>query len=359
LSSTSAATASDLIGQVYVVADTDTNSLLVTAATKNFDRVKAILAELDRAIPQVLIKVLIAEVAHTDTLDLGVEFSAMNMNAAGTLGNEYGTDFNVSAAAKAAGSGLTFRVLKNDYTAALRILATLGKLDVLSRPYILTSDNQQASIMVGQEVPFITQSYLTDAGQTINTIQYDEVGIILTVTPHINPDGLVIMDVYPQISALNKTTTVPISTGGTGGTVNAPVFDMRAAQSRVAIRDGHTIVIGGLMQDDLQETVNKVPLLGDIPWLGALFRSTHKEKVKTELLIFLTPHVAKQPEDLVSMSENEEKNTKEIRGAIEPGAYDDQMKGMRQGGTPPAPEKTWETPSEPAPAPKDKPKDNE
>jgi general secretion pathway protein D len=331
MSSTSASAASDLAGKVYVVADEDTNSLLVTADSKHFERIKTVIADLDRPIPQVLIKVLIVEVTHDNSLDLGAEFSALNMNAAGTKGQKYGTDFGVAAKT----DGLVLRVIQDEFTATLRAIATVGKVDVLSRPYILTSDNQQATIMVGQEVPFVTRSQLTEAGQTINTIEYDDIGIILTVTPHINPDGLVIMDVYPEISALLKDTTVDISEK-----VTAPVFTRRAAQSRVAIRDGQTIVIGGLMEDRLTDTVRKVPILGDIPWIGALFRRTITAKTKTELLIFLTPHVAKVPEDLKGMSIAEQAGSKVIGKAVEPGAFDDHMKGMERGAAQPQPEET-------------------
>jgi general secretion pathway protein D len=335
MSSSTLSSASDLVGQVFVVADEDTNSLLVTAATKNFERIKEILADLDRPVPQVLIKVLIAEVSHENTLDLGVEFSVLNMHAAGLKGSKGGTNFtNFSVAAQT--DGFIISVLEDNITAAIHALATVGKLDVLSRPYILTSDNQQASIMVGEEVPFITRSQLTDTGQTINTIEYDDIGIILTVMPHINPDGLVIMDIYQEISAQTGK-TVPISQTTTQS-VDAPVFARRAAQSRVAIRDGQTIVIGGLMEDRNTDTVRKVPILGDIPWLGALFRQTVKDKTKTELLIFLTPHVAKVPDDLKGMSANELENSKVIRGAVEPGAFDEHMKGMNTGATPQAPE---------------------
>jgi general secretion pathway protein D len=332
------AAASDLVGQVFVVADEDTNSLLVTAASKNFEKIKEILADLDRPVPQVLIKVLIAEVTHENTLDLGAEFSFLNLDASKTRGNTIGTNFNVAAQA----TGFMLKVLDGDFTAAIHLLAGVGKLDVLSRPYILTSDNQQASIMVGQEVPFITRSQLTDTGQTINTIEYDDIGIILTVTPHINPDGLVIMDIYPEISALTGQ-TVPISE-----TVNAPVFARRAAQSRVAIRDGQTIVIGGLMEDRNTDHVDKVPILGDIPWLGALFSRTTKDKIKTELLIFLTPHVAKVPDDLQGMAASELENSKVIRNSVEPGSFDEHLKGMNAGGAK-APEE--EKPKPPASLP--------
>lgn len=328
ISPTTAAAASDLAGQVYVVADEDTNSLLVTAATKNFERIRAILAELDRPVPQVLIKVLIAEVTHDDSIDLGAEFAALNLNAAGTVGQRYGTDFGVAAQ----NTGLLLTINESSVSAAIHALATVGKLDVLSRPYILTSDNQEAIINVGQVVPFITNSQITDTGVTNNTVQYQDVGIILDVTPHINPDGLVIMDVSQEVSALTET-TVQISP-----TVNARVLDNRAAQSRVAVRDGQTIVIGGLMEDRKTDTVLKVPLLGDIPWLGALFRRTTKTQRKTELLIFITPHVATVPDDLKAMAEDEEAGSKVIRDAVEPGAFQEHMEGMKRGAAPRRPE---------------------
>src|SRR5207237_4739266 len=161
-----------------------------------------------------------------------------------------------NAAAATANGGLVVSIMEANLNATLHALAIDGKLDVLSRPYILASDNQLASITVGQEVPFITDTRLTDTGQTINTIQYQDIGIILDVVPHINPDGLVIMDVSPEISALTGT-TIPISE-----TVTAPVFAKRSAQSRVSIKDGQTIVIGGLMEDRKTSTIQKVPLIG-------------------------------------------------------------------------------------------------
>lgn len=326
MTSTTAAAASDLANQVFVVADTATNSLLVTTSSKNFDRVKTIIADLDRAVPQVLIKVLIAEVTHSDETDLGMEFSALNMRALGN-GSTIGTTF--SAAEVAAGAnGLNIKLLETNLQATIQALAATTKLDVLSRPYILTSDNQEATIMVGQVVPIVTSSNLTDTGQTINQIQYTNIGIILDVTPHINPDGLVIMDVYPQISALSGD-TVPISS-----TSSAPVFAQRSAESHVCIRDGQTIVIGGLMQDQLTKNVQKVPLLGDIPTVGMLFQSSTTTKAKTELLIFMTPHVATQPESLTSMTEDEKAGMKIVPDAVEKGTFQEHMRGMQRGEAP-------------------------
>ena len=309
-----------LAGEVYLVADEDSNSILVLTAPKNFDTVRAVLEELDKPVPQVLIKVLIAEVTHDSDLDLGFEFSVLNLGSDGR-GQTLFTDFGLAAET----GGLIARIVHGDLTATLRALEKIGKLEVLSRPYILTSDNQEASITVGQEVPFITDSRTTETGQTINTIQYEDIGIILNVTPHINVDGLVIMDISPEISNVTDS-TVQISE-----TVDAFVIAKRSASSHVSIQDGQTIVIGGLMQDSKTETIRRVPVLGSIPVVGAMFRRTHTKKAKTELLIFLTPHVAKQATDLERMSADERAGAVITPGAVEPGAFDSHMKGLQRG----------------------------
>ena len=320
--------ANDLAGQVNLVADVDSNSLLIRTSPTNYERVKAILDDMDRPVAQVLIKVLIAEVTHDSSFDYGAELSVLNLrtNAAGvtTGGQSGGTNFNIPKTGTNA-TGLVVQLLENNFTATIRALETAGKLDVLSRPYILASDNQLASITVGQSVPFITASRTTDLGGTNNTIEYKDIGILLDVIPHINPDGLVILDVAPEISTLTSG-TVRFSADAV-----APIINKRSALTHVGVRSGSTIVIGGLMEDRLTETVNKVPLLGDIPGLGALFRSHQKSKTKTELLIFLTPHVAVSPDVLDGMSNDELKGTKLVPHAVEPGMYDEHIEGLRRG----------------------------
>jgi len=220
---------------------------------------------------------------------------------------------------------LIAKVVETDFAATLYALQKVGKLDVLSRPYILASDNQLASIIVGQTVPIPTQSRVTDTGQTISNVEYVDIGIILNVTPHINPEGLVILDVNPQITSLSGQSVT------TGPNQSAPIFDTRSADSRVGILDGKTIVIGGLMEDRKTQTISKVPLLGDIPGLGLLFQRNQTSKAKTELLIFLTPHVAAAPARLTSMSQDEMKGTKLTPHAVSPGTFDEHMRGMQRG----------------------------
>lgn len=313
--------ASQYAGQVYVVADVDTNSLLVSTASKYQTQVRDIITELDRPVPQVLIKVLIAEVTHNNSEDLGVDFSILNTRENGH-GSKAGTSFLGSPTPS---GGLVVSMVESNVTATLRALAVAGKLDVLSRPYILASDNQLATITVGKEVPIITDSRLDINNNPVNQITYRDLGIILNVTPHINPEGLVILDVSPEVSDITDQ-TVPISS-----TVNAPVFSLRSADTRVGINDGQTIVIGGLMQDQKTQQVNKVPILGDIPLIGLLFQRNQITKTKTELLIFLTPHVASAPDKLMGMSQDEMKGVKLVPNAVQPGTFKEHLDGMRRG----------------------------
>jgi len=338
LSSNASRTGADLSGQVTIIADPDTNSLLVRTKPANYDRVKEVLRELDRAVPQVLIKVLIAEVTHDNSADIGAEFSALNLRASGN-GSKGGVSFGL---ANVTTGGLVASVVENNFTATIRALENVGKLDVLSRPYILASDNQLASITVGQEVPFINNSRITDTGQTINTLDYKDVGILLDVVPHINSDGLVILDVAPEISALTGQ-TVPIS-----DTAAQPIIATRSAQTRVGIMNGQTIVIGGLMEDRKTETIDKVPFVGDIPYIGEAFKRKQISKTKTELLIFLTPHVASDPDNLKNMSKDEIDGSKLVPNAVDPNAFQDHKEGLQRGANPTPPPPPTTQPDRPA-----------
>lgn len=269
-------------GQIVVIADDETNQYI-----------KQVIENLDQPIPQVMIKVLFLEVTHTKDLDLGFQGSYKGVN--GTRTQNILSDFGLSSQT----NGGIYQLTDTNVEAFVRAMAETDKLEVLSRPSIMARNNQEASITVGQTIPYITNSRVTDSGQTINTVSYMDVGIILTVTPHITPDRMVEMDVSPEISKLTSQ-TVPIS-----DTANAFVIDTRSAVTRVVVQDGMTAVIGGMMEDSKTENIKKIPLLGDIPLLGALFRRTVSEKVKTELMIFLTPYVVEHPSEVRAVSLDE------------------------------------------------------
>ena len=318
-SSGSSSSSDDISDETYIEADTDTNSLIILTSNKNYDKIKSVIDELDKPIPQVLIKVLIAELTVTDDFDLGMELSYTDTNRNGDTVTT-ATNF----LPEVSGQGITTDYLTGDLTAKLYALQQDGKLNVLSRPYILTSNNQPASINVGQEVPFITDSTYTETGQTVNTIEYDDIGIMLDVTPYINPDGLVIMDIQPEISTISDD-TIQLTEN-----VNATIFTKRSSSSKVAVRNGQTIVIGGLMQDTETETIKKVPILGDIPLLGLLFQRKETSKDKTELLIFLTPQVADSADMLEHISDFEQTKSKLLKDQKEDSLLNEHIDNMRK-----------------------------
>jgi general secretion pathway protein D len=207
-------------------------------------------------------------------------------------------------------------LLQNDLEVTMRAMAEAGRLNVLSRPSILARNNEEATITIGQEVPFIRNSRITEDGQTINTVEYEDIGIILTVTPHIGADGRIEMEIAPEISTLGAD-TVPIS-----DTVNAAVFSKRSAETSVTVPSGRTVIIGGLMEDQETRTVRKVPVLGDIWGVGALFRRTITEKSKTELLIFLTPTVVDSGDALVQLTHDERSRAAGVQERMGAGTVD-------------------------------------
>jgi len=327
------------MGEATIQYDAETGSLIVITDEETNAHIREVIEALDRPVPQVLIKVLFLEVTHNDDLDLGIEgfFQEVDTFDYSDLTESYNLETAFGVAAETRGG--FYRILEEDLTVTIRALSEVGKLEVLSRPSILTRNNQEATITVGQEVPFIRNSRVTSDGQTINTVEYEDIGIILTVTPHISPDRVVELEVIPEISTITGE-TVQISE-----TVNSPVFAKRSAETGVVVPDGKTVVIGGLMEDSKTTTVRKVPLLGDIPGLGMLFRRKITADAKTELLIFLTPHVIMGTEELERRSELEKDSTELATKVFTQEQLD------RFVGTPPEEERRIEEVVEEAPAP--------
>jgi type II secretory pathway component GspD/PulD (secretin) len=184
------------------------------------------------------------------------------------------------------GAGL-FTMMGTDYQVTLRAIAQAGKARVLSRPSIVARNNQPAYIQVGANVPLITStSYNGLNGTPINTYSYTAVGVILQVTPFITSDHRVEMIVQPSVSSIDNSISVPITAG-----VSAPGIDIRAANTVVVTEDAMTVVVGGLMQSAKAKNDTKIPILGDIPLLGNLFKRQQKADQATELVIFLTPYI--------------------------------------------------------------------
>jgi general secretion pathway protein D len=288
---------STMVGEAMITSDPETRNLIIITDEETNANIKQVIASLDQPKPQVLINVVFLQVTHNDDLNFGVEGRYTHTSSSGNS-QSGGTDFGIAAAQTAFGGGF-YSFANDDIDLMIRALQVNGKTEILSRPSILARNNQEATIMVGQSVPFITNSRITDTGQTVNTVQYQDIGIILRVTPFITKEGLVEMILSPEISALSDQ-TVPIS-----NTVSSPVIDKRSADTVVVTPSGKTIVIGGLIASQKVEQVRKVPLLGDIPLLGWAFKRTVKKDTKTELLIFMTPNVVRDADEMARLSISE------------------------------------------------------
>lgn len=289
------------VGEAIVTSDPQSRRLIVVTDETTAEAISQVVSNLDLPKPQVLIKVTFLEATYRDGLDFGIQGSR-NRN----IGRN--TTMTVEQAFRALTGGPTsgafnFGLLGSDWEVTLRAIAENGKLEVLSRPTILARNNQQATIVVGQRVPLITATRYDNFGNQINSITYENVGIILRVTPFITSEDLVEMIISPEISALSEQSVAIAS--GTNAAAAAPVINIRSADTVVVTPNGHTVVIGGLMQKSKMATQSKVPILGDIPLLGHAFKRKVENDAKTELLIFLTPYIIKYPENLAAVSDQE------------------------------------------------------
>jgi general secretion pathway protein D len=297
---------STMLGDAIVTSDPETRRLIVITDEETAAAVSQVISNLDRPKPQVLIKVVFLEATYRKGSDVGIEGSyTKNIGDNTTMSVEQA--FRNLSGGPTSGAG-TFGLVNalDGWDVKLRAIAESGKLEVLSRPTILARNNQQATITVGQQVPLITSTRYDNFGNQINAISYQDVGIILRVTPFITPDDMVEMIVAPEISALAEQSVAIASGSGTNaGAVGAPIINIRAADTVVVTPNGQTVVIGGLMQNNKSQTESKIPLLGDIPLLGNAFKRKVRNDTKTELLIFLTPHIVKEPTELASLTASE------------------------------------------------------
>ncbi|MFI4854193.1 MAG: secretin N-terminal domain-containing protein [Phycisphaerales bacterium JB065] len=281
--------------EVSVVGVPGSSRLIISASPRYIDKVKSLVNELDRAPAQVLIQVLLAEVTLDEENTWGVDLGV------GQFGND-----QFEGALTAVGVGVqtaigvpNLAVASLDFDLLIRALEVQGRLEVLSRPQILVNDNEEALISVGEEIRVVTSSTRTDSGNLNASVEPREVGVILDVTPSISPDGYVRLDITPEISQLT-TRTIQISED-----FAAPIISQRRADTTVTVRNGETIVIGGLIQNLMDTRKSKVPLLSEIPLVGEIFKTERTSTTKTELLIILTPRIITNDTDLLEFSHEE------------------------------------------------------
>lgn len=304
-----------------VTADENTNSLVIIAAPEDFQVLKGVVDRLDIPRRQVYVEAVVVEVGSTDTLDLGVAYHGGKPTTDGGLNYASG-QFGASSASLpidtttgsllsglavgvfGAAIPLTIAGTQVDIPAfgiALNALASNSDVNILSNPNLLVVDNEKATITVGRNVPFPVSSGFSSTGQPVISYQRQDVGITLEVTPQINEANEVTMDLSLEVAEVEEG-----SDGGGGFTTSE-----RKTENVVVVRDNQTIVIGGLIGNTDTKGSSKIPILGDIPLIGFLFRGKSDTERKTNLLIFLTPHVINEPADLeevyrVKMAQREE-----------------------------------------------------
>lgn len=299
-----------------IIADESTNSLVIKALPTDYQEIRSIIDALDAPPQQVFIEVIIAEIKLTNTLKEGVELFLKNkLTAVTETVDDVTTEKLVSKRnlsivnpANLTTGGLVDLIF-GDVQTVFEILATESTLNFLSTPHILVRDDQKAAIQVGEDVPISTGQAIPGGTDVIvQNVQYRSVGIIFSVTPHIAENGMVVLDIIEEASEIGEIIIV-------GGLEN-PKFTTRKAETSLIVKGGNTVLIGGIIQDKERNTISKVPLLGDIPLLGYLFKSTDKTNEKTELLVLITPHIVNTATETEALTKEFEERVKTLQRMI-------------------------------------------
>ena len=305
---------------VRIVADEITNSLIILATPRDYAMIRDVLRKLDIVPRQVLIEAIIAEIKLTDDLAFGLEYALSVGGLGGLIGAEGSASGGVSVGdtpgtgslnvanssllgaanrAMSIGSQGIFGFLTNrdEFLVLMNALATDDKVNILSTPHVIAADNREANILIGEEVPILTStstSSLTDTARTINSVQYRETGKILTILPQVNSAGLVNLEIRQEVSAVGSAEF---------GRTNSPSFVSREAETTVVVQDGESVVLGGIIDDQVRRNRSGVPYLMDVPVLGRLFRVDSEKVERTELIILITPRVIRNRQELRAVSQ--------------------------------------------------------
>lgn len=298
--------ASEIQGEVSIVADERTNSLIIVTAPSNYPYIEATIKQLDIMPKQVLIEVLIVDVTLDDSHELGVSWSMATEGSLDIGGQSRYFESTVQQTIGGPGVGFVYDLFEVDrFRAIISAKANENKLEVLASPHILVANNQEATIDVGSEIPVVTsetdEGYDAQGNKRYNrTIQYRKTGTLLTVTPHINSSHFVNMVISQEVSNLSEKVVEGIS---------SPIIETRKATTSVMIGDGQTLVIGGLIQRTRNPSSEGVPWFYRVPVLKYLFGKHRYSERASELLIFLTPQVINTPEEAQTISD-------QVRGKI-------------------------------------------
>lgn len=305
-----------------IFADEVTNSVIILATPEDFVTISEAIKKIDLVPRQVVIEALIVRVDLTDTLDFGMQWIIQNnLKITGlkffkdnTVNLEGPLQLDARIAGKPIPPNFTFTAFdaQNQVKLLLQSLAYEGKAKILASPHILVSDNREATIQVGSQIPLATSTMTTAenvSGTITSSVQYKDIGIILKVKPQVNESGLVSLEISQEVSSLGDNVSIA---GQAFASINKT-----EAQTNLVAQDGQTIIIGGLIREDATQTRTGIPFLSKIPILGYLFGSTVNEKTRNELIILITPHVMKTLEEAKGVTsgyiDRFEKRTKEIK----------------------------------------------
>jgi type II secretory pathway component GspD/PulD (secretin) len=302
----------DVIGQIEkaltegvgkIKSDVRTNKVAVTDLPTRFNEISHLIEEFDEKTPQVLIVTKIVEISLSDDFGFGVDWSLFSRLVHQKL-NEgeklFSANLDVNSIASATTGVSTFTLRQaGDLTAVVQALKTFGQTNTLSSPRILVANNEEAKILIGTDEAFVTQQTVVSSGgsNTSDEVQFVEVGTKLGVTPTVNRDGFVTLNLRPEVSSVTRTLVVGASnvSNDTAAAQTArttvPIVSTSEVETTVLIKSGHTVVIGGLIKDVENIDTQEIPILGSLPLIGGFFRSEDREIDKTELVVFVTPHI--------------------------------------------------------------------
>lgn len=319
---------------IIVVSEPNSNSLIISATRDYLPEIQAVIESLDRRPPMVMVKILLAQVQLGDTEEFGIEAGLQDSIVFDRGASNIGFNFNQSAigndltasslstrenvAAQGLSNlnigrtnstlgfgGLVLTAGNESVSLLLRALKQRNRLQILSSPEIMTLENVQGFVQIGQRVPYITDTSLTQFGQT-NSVEFVDVGVLVQVQPRVSPDGLIVMDVDATKSQVgNVADGIPISINQNGDVIRSPRIDIITAVTTVMARSGQTVVLGGLIESSKSDVMRGVPILSDIPGVGQLFRFDQTIESRSELLIIMTPYVVESDEDIELMNQVE------------------------------------------------------
>jgi general secretion pathway protein D len=293
----------EIVGEVTIVPDEGTNALIIKTSPRNYEFIEATIKKLDIVPKQVVIELFLAQITMDDTFTFSLEeiIRSGQFLVAGAFGAPLPLATAIAGvveSGKAPATGLTFAFVDKDkFRVVLNNIASVTKVDVLASPHLLTANNKEAKLQIGQEVPIPTgvQSVGTgDVSNLFSTFQRKDIGIILGIKPHVNEKRLVTLEIEAENTTLGG--TAPAAEGGAS-------FNKTTTKTSVVVQDGQSILIAGIIRTDKVKGYSGIPFLSQIPLLGYLFRRTTETLARNELLILITPHVIASPEEGRALTE--------------------------------------------------------